>query len=326
MLAVQEGSARHRWSTADVEPRRALTYWTEQVFEARLEIDSPARPCFSGQLEFAQFGPAGLFIIEADAQIVRRTHALTVRKQVPGYLLVHMRSGQLQFAQYGRKACVAAGDCALVDLAAPFEMEMTRTRSISMFFKHEWLRNWIPAPQNIAARVLDSRSGWGAALAAALASLETAHEEPLALPEGTVAEQIAALLALAAGPTGQPMTATRKLFNRIQRTIRDRCHEPGLDPATVAAEHGISRRYLHHLFACSSTTFGSELMRMRLELAHRMLSDARFDALSVSEISARCGFVEPSHFARRFRKAYGMVPTAFRAARRRTAPRMSAVA
>jgi len=326
MLALQEVSARYKLSTTDVEPRRALTYWNEHVFEARLEIDSPARPCFSGQLEFAPFGPAGLFIIEADAQVVRRTPALTVRKQVPGYLLFHMRSGQLRFTQHGRTACVAAGDCALVDLGAPFDMEMTRTRSISMFFKHEWLRNWIPAPQNIVARVFDARSGWGAALAAALASLETMHEEPLALPEGAVAEQIAALLALAAGPSARQLTATGKLFNRIQRTIRDRCHEPGLDPATVAAEHGISRRYLHHLFACSSTTFGSELMRMRLELAHRMMSDARFDALSVSEISARCGFVEPSHFARRFRKAFGMGPTEFRAARRRRAPRMPVVA
>ena len=56
-------------------------------------------------------------------------------------------------------------------------------------------------------------------------------------------------------------------------------------------------------------------MRMRLECAHRLLSDARFAALTVSEVAERSGFLEPSHFARRFRKAYEAGPTEFRASR-----------
>jgi len=54
---------------------------------------------------------------------------------------------------------------------------------------------------------------------------------------------------------------------------------------------------------------------MRLESAQRLLSDKRYDALSVSEVAARCGFLEPSHFARRFRKAFGLGPTEFRTSR-----------
>ena len=57
-------------------------------------------------------------------------------------------------------------------------------------------------------------------------------------------------------------------------------------------------------------------MRMRLDAAHRLLSDRRYDQLSIGEVTARCGFVEPSHFARRFRKAFQLGPTEFRAARR----------
>jgi AraC-like DNA-binding protein len=52
-----------------------------------------------------------------------------------------------------------------------------------------------------------------------------------------------------------------------------------------------------------------------MEFAHRMLSDRRFDNLSVSEIAARCGFLEPSHFARRFRQSFGVGPSGFRVAR-----------
>ena len=153
-------------------------------------------------------------------------------------------------------------------------------------------------------------------MCAALTNLDTDSEQELALPAGTVAEQIAALLALAAGPDAQAQTVSDKLFNRIRRTIRDRCHESGLSPATVADEHNISKRYLHYLCAHAGTTFRDELMRMRLDSAYRILSDKRYDALSVGEITGRCGFVEPSHFARRFRKAYGVGPKEFRAIRR----------
>jgi transcriptional regulator GlxA family with amidase domain len=68
------------------------------------------------------------------------------------------------------------------------------------------------------------------------------------------------------------------------------------------------------LFAQSGTTFGHELLRIRLELARRLLGDRRFGKISIGEVAARCGFVEPSHFARRFRAKYGQGPTEFRRA------------
>ncbi len=89
-------------------------------------------------------------------------------------------------------------------------------------------------------------------------------------------------------------------------------HESGLTPTAIAEMNGISKRYLHYLFAQTDTTFGSELMRVRLDAARRLLADHRYAALTVSDIAARCGFLEPSHFARRFRKAYGEGPTEFR--------------
>jgi AraC-like DNA-binding protein len=56
-----------------------------------------------------------------------------------------------------------------------------------------------------------------------------------------------------------------------------------------------------------------ELIRMRLDCAHRLLGEARYSAVTVGEVALRSGFQEPSHFARRFRKAFGLGPMAFRA-------------
>lgn len=320
MVAVIERPARQRWSTADVDPRNALAYWVDTICKSFLEIDieSPEQERFRARLDQSSLGPATLHIVAADTQTVQRTPARIAHSRYAGYILLQLREGRLRYLQYGRESCIEVGDCVLVDCNAPYRLEcLGATRSVAVRFPQDWLRNWLPAPESLAGRPFRSGTGWSSALCAALANLDTDHEEEFALPEGVVAEQIAALLALAAGPDAQVSRGSDKLLNRIRRTIRDRCHEAGLTPGAVAEQHGISKRYLHYLFAHVDTTFGSELMRMRLDCAHRLLSDARFSALTVSEVAARSGFLEPSHFARRFRKAFGAGPMEFRTARLR---------
>jgi AraC-like DNA-binding protein len=316
MVATAERPVRQRWTTADVESRHALAYWVDTICKSFLEIDidSPQRDGFHARLEQSALGPAVLNIVEADPQNIRRTPAGIAQSRYAGYFLLQLRKGQLRFQQYGRDAFIEAGDCVLVDCNAPYRLEcLQTTRTVALRFPRDWLRNWIPAPENLAGRPLRAVNGWNATLSTALASFDTDDPEELALPEGVVAEQIAALLALAAGPDAHVARGSEKLLNRIRRSIRDRCHEAGLTPAAIAQEHGISKRYLHYLFARTDSTFGDELMRMRLDCARRLLGDRRFAGLTVAEVAERCGFQEPSHFARRFRAAYGVGPTQFRA-------------
>lgn len=317
MLAAAEAPARRRWSTTDVESHNALAYWVDTICDRFLEIDidSPNRHQFQAHLEQSTFGPAMLNVLEADVQTIRRTPARIARSRYDGYFLLHLRSGQLQFEQYGRSCRIDAGDCVLVDCNAPYRLDCVQvTRSVALRFSREWLSNWIPSPENLAGRSLSCATGWGNTLASALANLDPDRHAELALPQGVVAEQIAALLALAAGPETQTARGGEKLLDRIRRTMRDRCHESGLTPGAIAEAHSISKRYLHYLFAHTHSTFGDELMSMRLECARRLLSDARFSSLKVSDVAARCGFLEPSHFARRFRRACGAGPTEFREA------------
>jgi transcriptional regulator GlxA family with amidase domain len=51
---------------------------------------------------------------------------------------------------------------------------------------------------------------------------------------------------------------------------------------------------------------------VRLERAHRLLADKRFEDVRIAEIAWNCGFSEPSHFSRRFRERFGVPPTSFR--------------
>jgi AraC family transcriptional regulator, positive regulator of tynA and feaB len=329
MMANPTTPPRQSWSTAEVESRHALAYWVDTICTSFLEIDidSPNPNQFRGRLEQSHLGPATLNIIEADSQMIRRTSARIARSRYAAYFLLQLRSGQMRLQQFGRDCCIEPGDCVLIDCNAQYRIECLQpTRSLALRFPREWLRNWISSPESLAGRPLrGGESGWSGTLAGALANLDTDADMEFALPEGVVAEQMAALLAMAAGPEAHTSSSTDKLLSRIRRTIRDRCHEPDLTPTAIADEHRISKRYLHHLFAQMHSTFGDELMKQRLDCAQRMLSDARFGALKVSDIAARCGFLDPSHFARRFRKAYGARPVEFRAGRlvNRTSTRSS---
>lgn len=317
MVAMLPSAGRRSWSTADVDARHALSYWVDTICDSFLEIDidSPHRERFHGRLDQFELGPATVSLIENNAQSVRRTPARIARSRYETYFLLQLRAGQLRLQQYGRDCCMEPGDSVLIDCKAAYRLEcIGDTRSVAVRFTHDWLKNWVPAPERLAAKPIRPDGAWGTVLSSALATLDSGLDANLALPPSAVAEQFGGLLALAAGPEAHALSPSEKLLNRIRGTIRDRCNDPALTPTSVADEHGISKRYLHYLFAQKSITFRSELIRTRLDAAHRMLSDKRFAALTIGEVAARCGFMEPSHFTRRFRKAYGAGPTEFRAA------------
>jgi AraC-like DNA-binding protein len=307
--------ARQRWTTEDVEPRHALAYWVDTVCRSFLEIDidSPEAAGFQACLESASFGSGSLYTVAAGAQRVRRTPARIARSHAAWTILMQVRTGQALFRQYGRDCVLRAGDSVVVDCSEPYELDCPGpTRSVVLRLPQDWLSPWLPSVQCAAARVFRPGEGWGGALSAALAGMESCSEVELALPAGAVAEQLGALVALAVGPQTRAEGRTDLRFRHLQGSLHERCHDPGLTPTVLAEAEGMSRRYVHHLFARAGTTFRAELTRLRLEAAYRLLADRRWDALSVAEVAARCGFAEPSHFARRFRLAYGRGPLEFR--------------
>ncbi len=312
------------WSTEDVRPRDALSYWCESIGEVMLELDIQAadRGDFSAQLDQYSFGPTTANFLRATSQSVARTRRAISRSSQESFLLVQLREGQFEFDRLGQSTLVRSGDCILMDSRDRYAVRCPQpTRCLIMHLPSQWLRAFLPRPELIAGRVLRPGMGWGSALTAVVAALQPEELSQLALPPGVVAEQIASLLALAAGPAAGPADSRPdQLSGRLHQALRDRYHEIGLTPATTARDLGISTRYLHHLFAKRGTTFGRELVRVRLERARDLLSDTRCKDTPIGDIAARCGFAEASHFARCFRSSFGMAPSDFRRGSQRANP------
>jgi AraC-like DNA-binding protein len=93
----------------------------------------------------------------------------------------------------------------------------------------------------------------------------------------------------------------------VLELIRRRAGEPGLDPAQVAEELGLSVRYLHRLLEPTGRSFSEHLLEQRLERARARLRDPHC-RLRIADIAREAGFSDISHFNRSFRRAFGDTP------------------
>jgi AraC family transcriptional regulator, positive regulator of tynA and feaB len=121
--------------------------------------------------------------------------------------------------------------------------------------------------------------------------------------------------ALFAPPDPWPGSAhAEKVFTRIKDLIKARLADPDLGPAEVAAETGISLRYVQKLFTQHGSTCSEFIYSHRLEHAARLLHRRAVlqTGQSLRQIAYACGFRDYTHFARRFRRRFGHAPGAGR--------------
>ncbi|HEY2534926.1 MAG TPA: helix-turn-helix domain-containing protein [Xanthobacteraceae bacterium] len=122
------------------------------------------------------------------------------------------------------------------------------------------------------------------------------------------------LLGALFGTPGLPTLSshTDKLFKRISGIINNRFADPAFGPAEVAAEAGISLRYLQKLFNARGSSCTQFLQSVRLKYAARQLHRRTLLGASrlISEIAYASGFSDYTHFARQFRRRFGHPPAA----------------
>lgn len=92
--------------------------------------------------------------------------------------------------------------------------------------------------------------------------------------------------------------------------IDDHLLDQDLTPGRIAAEHFLSTRSLHGLFAEIDTTVGRVVRQRRLERAQELL--ILHPTMAVAEVGRWSGFADPSYFTRVFRREFGLTPGEFR--------------
>lgn len=315
-----EIGTRHRprvWSTSSVEPGRSFKWWVDIVCAELIELE--VRTCnpksFDAFLRQLQLGPIQLnHVYTREPQDVRRTREAISRNAKVDFELVYVRTGGLVYEHYGKTFAVGQNECVLLDSTEPYSFKSSVcTSGTTLQIPQKWLRFWIAKPEEGVANVIRDATPWGSAFLATLRALSTQSIEKIG-PGEIISEQVASLLRLTMHPLGGGIGTERsgRRFREIIQLVRNRAHDETLNPDKVAALGGISKRSLHALFSAAGTTFSKELMSVRLERARQHLDDPLFSGIRVSDIGRRCGFVDASHFTRRFTERYGISPKAYR--------------
>lgn len=306
------------FSTADIRPVDRFDSWHEMA--CRYVIDHDSRPdcrlSFEATLTVASLEELALVSLESSPITVAHTdrHVMAAGDDL---LVCRQIAGVLDLEQDGRRISLGAGDMTLIDPRVCYTGRLCDGASIVILkVPRRRIEARIGRTADRSVRALRAADGENGLISEYLALLPK-HAERLGKTAGIVVEQTLDLLAVALGrASGLPkvqVSAARFVVSRqLRSAIEKRLSDPGLNPSAVAAAAGVSVRYANTVLSDEHTSIARLIRTMRLERCRQGLGDPAQSHRTVSEIAYSWGFSDMTHFARRFKSAFGMLPSEYR--------------
>jgi AraC-like DNA-binding protein len=250
--------------------------------------------------------------IGSNAPRVERTYQDVRRDNADHFFTLFPVRGQLAMDHNDETVRLAVGDVALVDAARPVTYSADNSEqwnTVSLSLPRQSLVSHLGfEPQGGLYR----RGGTSAGrLLFDLIRTSGAPEESApadSYMQLAVYDLVGALFAPSEPPSGS--RHADKLFARVRNIVKDGYADPSFGPHEVAAEAGISLRYLQKLFTEHGSTCSEFIYSVRLDQAARLLHRRGSLEISqpLSEVAYACGFRDYTHFARKFRQRFGHTP------------------
>ena len=309
-----------RFSTDALPPHARLDAWREILSRKLIgvAIEPLTRRPFRAKATLrAQHGlcmGAGLI----GASIHHRSPGLVARDNDDLVLLVNLK-GPFGLTQGDRELTLGEGDASLISCTQTGTFVRSAPgRLLCIRMPRDALVQLTPNIDAALGRRIAQHTDPLGLLIAYVAGL---HEvDDMALSPGAsrlVVQHIFDLAALAVGAgrntaafaAGRGVRAAR--LTAIKVYLNEHLAEASIDD--VAAQHGISVRYVRRLFEHDEQTFADYVTEQRLARAHATLLSPRFAGLAISTIAFDIGFGDLSYFNRVFRRRYDATPSDVRA-------------
>ena len=256
--------------------------------------------------------------VRSTGQDIRRTTKLIGDADNAYFQVALVAGGTGRLSQDDRDAELGPGDCAVYETTRPFQWQFDNAWDVWVFsLPADSVRLTEAQRRHLSACRLDGTRGLTGVVSRFLLDLARHGED---LPAEQSDQVLAHASDLVITLLGQHLEATDtvrgarhgSLMPRIKDYIQQHLHDPGLDPARIAAAVHISTRYLHKLFQAEHDTVALYVRGLRLDQARRDLLDPRHAQHSIAAIAHACGFGDLSGFNRAFKTAYGLSPTDLR--------------
>ncbi|PWW24867.1 AraC-like DNA-binding protein [Geodermatophilus normandii] len=285
-----------------------------QEASAACRVEHGEEPAaMQARMQLFPYGTAALLATDATRFRMVRTARHVARDDAAVVCLAFQHRGRGEFAQLGHEQHVRDGDLMLVDTTAPYGFGCaTGGGSRALLVPLDQLGLPVDVVRRATPRLR----------ASPLHDLVRAHLQRIAddAPElsadpgaaalGAATVELVRALVVSAAGDGRHGPGVREdtLVTRVRAHVARHLTDPGLTPAAVARAHGVSVRQLYKALAAAGVSLEQEVITQRLEAARSRLSSPAGRRRSVAAVARACGFTDPSHFARRFRGAYGVSP------------------
>ncbi|MFF3563581.1 helix-turn-helix domain-containing protein [Streptomyces sp. NPDC002574] len=303
-------------------PGERAEYWTDVVHRSltRLEVRPRDGAVVRGSLRRISIGDIHVGHVEASPQRMARTRGM-IANDPSGVLIVSLQeAGSSVVVQDGRETPIAAGELVLLDARRPYVQDFPGDVRQDVAAVP---RGMLDVPDSFlllaTGRACSTASYIGGILASYMSRLAAAAEVGACPPgpkrylERGMADVLNALVVQQVRRgSGATPTVEETLLRQVREYVRAHLDGTELSPATIAAAHHISVRYLHMLFRGEDMTVGRWIQHLRLEACRDDLSRPDLAGVTVAAIAHRRGFASPAHFSRIFRAAYGMTPGEWR--------------
>ena len=249
----------------------------------------------------------------------RRTPKHAGVQHDPTVFLALQAYGSTVVEQDGKQSRLGAGDMAIYQSTRPYTVTNIGRTGLYYF---QVPRSAVALPSRavdaIAAEPINARTNVLARSAASFfgslsrdGALDSPNAAALIAPPSI--ELLRALIAAQVGDHGLARSSLESsLVLRVQNFVRLHLRERDLTARRIATEHHVSLRHLYGTLARAGVRLHESIQTQRLEGSRRELGDPRQAHLAVATIGARWGFVDPSHFGRVFKAAYGQTPNQWR--------------
>lgn len=269
---------------------------------------------FSGAISVTDLRTIKLAHVATTACAVRRRSQDIARLSQSGYLVKFQLAGQSLWMQRGREVHLRPGDFVICSTTEPYSLRFLEDYSMPVLaLTEQTMRHLVPNPDQFLGIRMDGADADCGLLSSfvqqVVARMGKMAEPLLMRVEANILDLLGAVLSVraaakAVGPDDQ--------LKRIKTFIQLHLQDHTLGPVSVAAEFGISVRYVHSLFKDEPLTLGQYIRSLRARACRLELESETCAGTSLTDIALKWGFYDLSHMSRCFREEFRTSPKEIR--------------
>jgi AraC family transcriptional activator of tynA and feaB len=315
------------FSTKTVHPRDRFDLWYSVACQNLVDHDSwtecPAS--FDAEIETGILGNLELVLFHNSPMQVSHTSRHVARARSEELFVCRQITGALLVEQDGRQVSLRAGDLTLLDPMLPYQGRFAENSKLLVLkVPRRELEARVGRTREMVACSIKAVGAEDSLTSSVSELLPTLAGKMNPISEEMVGNHALDLIAVSLAKSiecRRPRLSSAKalVLLNVRAVIEARLTDHGLDAQKVADAAGVSVRYANAALADEGMSIMRLIQARRLARCRYALEDPNQSHRTVSEIAYGWGFSDMTHFGRRFKKAYGILPSEYQIISRKSA-------